>query len=69
MVATMVEIYLFIGEDYVGQRSWPMVPRLGESMILLEPAGTYEVTKMVWHDKDTGLTANVHLKLVQSLTS
>lgn len=65
----MTEIYLFIGDDYVGQRNWVMVPRLGESMILLEPAGTYEVTKMVWHDKVTGLTANVHLKLVPPLAS
>lgn len=65
----MTEIYLFIGAQYVGQRNWAMVPRVGESMILLEPAGTYEVTKMVWHDKPTGLTANVHLKLVSPIES
>jgi hypothetical protein len=65
----MIEIYLFIGDRYVGQRNWAMAPRVGESMILLEPSGTYEVTKMVWHDKDTGLTANVHLKQVEVLPS
>jgi hypothetical protein len=63
----MIEIYLFVDDKYVGQRKWAMVPRLGESMILLDPAGTYEVTKMVWHDKGTGLTANVHLKRVEPL--
>jgi len=65
----MIEIYLFINDQYVGQRSWATVPRLGESMILLEPQGTYEVTKMVWHDKETGLTANVHLKPVDAIVS
>ena len=65
----MIEIYLFIGDQYVGQRKWATVPRVGESMILLDPKGTYEVTKTVWHDKDTGLTANVHLKQVEGLAS
>jgi hypothetical protein len=64
-----LKICLFIGDQYVGQRSWLTVPRAGESMILMNPPGTYEVTRMVWHDKETGLTANVHLKQVESLES
>jgi hypothetical protein len=63
----MMEIYLYVDDKYVGQRTWATVPRAGENMILLSPPGTYEVTGLVWHDKDTGLTANVHLKLVAPL--
>ena len=58
----MIDVHLFLDENFVGQRNWPTVPRIGEIVVLQEPHGSFEVTKVAWNDKATGLTTSVHLK-------
>jgi hypothetical protein len=62
--AKMVTVHLFVDSNEAAlERQWPAVPRVGETLILLDRPGELRVTDVVWAEYPGGrLSARVHLK-------
>lgn len=58
-----MKVYLsyFDGTD-IGEREWPYIPRVGESVLLADPPRSFRVDDISWDTSKSDMVAHIYLR-------
>ena len=58
-----MKIYLFYFDGTeIGEREWRYIPRIGESVLLSDPARSFRVEDILWDTSESDMIARIYLR-------